>query len=91
MSQAITPIIHSVKGQNGATCTTGTTFIVVISASNATQYCARLSGGSWTSWGSNNTITVSVESDAGPKTIEVQARSSPTGAPASDSITIFKI
>ena len=91
MSQAITPIIHSVKGQNGATCTTGTTFIVVTSASNATQYRARLSGGSWTSWGSNNTITVSVGSTTGPKTIEVQARSSPTGTPASDSITIFKI
>lgn len=88
---AIIPVIHSVKGQNGATCTTGTTFIVVISASNATQYCARLSGGSWTSWGSNNTITVSVGGTAGPKTIEVQARSSPTGTPASDSITIFKI
>lgn len=100
LTQVITPVIHSVKGQNGATCTTGNTFTVVISASNAIEYRARVLGTStwYTStgsgadvWGTGNTISLGGISSTGAKTIEVQARSSVTGTPANDSITIFKI
>lgn len=99
LSQIITPVIHSVKGQNGATCTTNDTFKVVISASNATQYRARVlntsawytsSGSGADAWGTGNTISVGGIA-AGAKTIEVQARSSEGGAVATDSITIFRL
>ena len=92
LQQMISPDIKQVVGQNGATCTKGTTFTVVISANNANQYCARVAGDSWSSWSNSNTITVQVGSSAGPKTIEVKARNSVNpSAEAISTITIFKI
>ena len=92
IQNSVQPHIEKVVGLSGATCTKGTTFTVVISASGANQYCARVSGDSWSPWAAENNISVPVGSTPGAKTIEVKARNSlKPASETSSSIIVFKI
>ena len=88
---SIGPQIFKVTGQNGATCTTGTSFTVVIQATNAVQWRAKVdSGGTWSSWASiTSPITLSVSS-TGAHTIFVEAQNS-SGVTATGQMIMFKI
>lgn len=89
-AQNATPTISKVQGQNGATCTTGSTFTVVISATPSSGASYRVTCGSFDSgWVSNNTITInSVASGANTATVQVK---NAAGTTAQTTFTFFKV
>lgn len=74
IQNTVQPHIEKVVGLGGATCTRSTTFTVVISATGTNEYCARVSGNSWSPWTAENNISVPVGSTPGAKTIEIKTK-----------------
>ena len=90
-AQNATPTISKVQGQNGATCTTGSTFTVVISATPSSGASYRVTCGSFDSgWVSNNTITINRGIVSGANTATVQVKNA-AGTTAQTTFTFFKI
>jgi len=97
-TDTIAPVITKVEGQNGATCTTGTSFTVVITASDngpAGNLRYRVTCGGFDSgWTSSNTITITGLS-TGAKTATIKVSDNPSspdnGNVAQTSYTFFKI
>ncbi len=90
-AQNATPTISKVQGQNGATCTTGSTFTVVISATPSSGARYRVTCGSFDSgWVSNNTITINRGIVSGANTATVQVKNA-AGTTAQTTFTFFKI
>ncbi|MTI84473.1 MAG: hypothetical protein FH756_11335 [Firmicutes bacterium] len=89
------PTITSVKGYNGATCTTGTTFKVVVKAndnnSGPLDFRIKADSGSWSNWTSISNYEVATGiNGGGAHTISVEVRDQ-AGNTANDAITVFKI
>ncbi|MTI82375.1 MAG: hypothetical protein FH756_00440 [Firmicutes bacterium] len=89
------PSIMSVKGYNGATCTTGTTFKVVVKASDnssdSLEFRVKADSGSWSNWTSISNYAVATGiSGGGAHTINVEVRDQ-AGNAANDTMTVFKI
>ena len=76
--EGIGPTIFKVSGQNGATATKGTTFNIVISASGASVYRARLDNSeNWSEWTPvSDPITIDNINTTGAHTIYVEAKNS---------------
>ncbi|WP_157833565.1 hypothetical protein [Desulfotruncus alcoholivorax] len=93
------PDIKKVSGTNGATCTTGSTYTVVISASDngpASNLRYRVTCDSFDSgWVSSNSINITGLTGAGAKTATIMVSDNPTapdsGNVAQTSYTFFKI
>lgn len=88
------PDIKKIEGLNGATCTTGSKFTLVISASdNGPASNLRYKAGNG-SWGSSNKVTVTT-SKTGANTVTVYVSDNPTSPDAGNisqmSFTYFKI
>ncbi len=97
-ADTIAPSITDIKGEDGATCTTGTSFTVVITASdngsdNNLRYRA-ICDGFDSGWVSGNSITITGLS-SGAKTATIKVSDNPTspdsGNISQDSFTFFKI
>jgi len=89
------PTITSVKGYNGATCTTGTTFKVVVKASDnssdSLEFRVKADSGSWSNWTSISNYAVATGiSGGGAHTISVEVRDQ-AGNASNDTMTVFKI
>ncbi|MTI84379.1 MAG: hypothetical protein FH756_10840 [Firmicutes bacterium] len=89
------PVIQKIKGHNGATCTTNSTFSIDVTATdnkiNPPEFRAKADTGSWSSWTQTyNTLTIGGITGNGAHTIEVEVRDA-AGNVARDSITIFKV
>jgi len=86
-----TPTITKVQGQNSATCTTGSTFTVVISATPSSGASYRVTCGSFDSgWVSNNTITITSDIVSGANTATVQVKNTASST-AQTTFTFFKV
>jgi len=88
------PVITKVEGLNGATCTTGSTFSMVVTASdNGPVSNLRYKVGSG-SWGSSNTVTAT-SLNAGANTVTIYVSDNPTtpdsGNISQTSFTFFKL
>lgn len=95
IDQKIPPVVTSVKGHNGATCTSRTSIDIVINASGAKRYRIKANSGSWSNWYASNILTATSLAQ-GANTIYVEASNSEDpvnkpGAIASGSTLIFKI
>jgi hypothetical protein len=85
------PQIQKISGLNGATCTTGTTFSVVIQASGATEYRVKADTGPWSEWTPvDSPVMATGISGTGTHTIYVEARNA-SGATASGQMVMFKL
>ncbi|SHE97180.1 hypothetical protein SAMN02745218_01177 [Desulfofundulus australicus DSM 11792] len=85
------PTITKVQGQNGATCTTGSTFTVVISATPSSGVNYRVTCGSFDSgWVTSNAITISSGIVSGANTATVQVKNA-AGTVAQTMFTFFKV
>ncbi|MDI6908019.1 MAG: hypothetical protein QMC81_11120, partial [Thermoanaerobacterales bacterium] len=85
------PTITRVQGLNNATCTTGTTFSVVVQAAGATECRAKVDNGAWTGWVPiGSPVMVTGITLTGAHTIYVEARGS-TGATATGQMMMFKL
>lgn len=85
------PTITKVQGQNGATCTAGSTFTVVISTAPSSGVQYRVTCGSFDSgWVSSNTITITSGIVSGANTATVQVKNA-AGAVAQTTFTFFKV
>jgi len=89
LKSSIAPTITKVSGLNGATCTKTSSFTVVIDASGASEYRAKVDSGSYTPWTTSKNITLSNISN-GVHNIDVQVRNT-NGAIAEGSMTIFRL
>ncbi|HOV79441.1 MAG TPA: hypothetical protein PK728_04985 [Bacillota bacterium] len=90
-AQNTAPEINRVQGQNGATCTTGTSFMVVISATPSSGASYRVTCGMFDSgWVSSNTITITGGIVSGANTAIIQVKNS-LGTTAQTAFTFFKI
>lgn len=93
------PVITKIQGLNGATCTRGTNFTLVVTASDngpPSNLRYRAVCGSFDSgWLSTNQITITGLSAPGPKTAAVMVSDNPTnpdgGNIAQSTFTFFKI
>ncbi len=97
-TDTIAPTIKKVQGQNGATCTTSSSFTVVITASDNgpdsnLRYRA-ICDGFDSGWSSSNTIALTGLT-SGPKTATIRVSDNPTtpdnGNVSHESFTFFKI
>lgn len=87
---AAAPHLHRVRGLNGATATTTSSFSVVVDASGATEFRARREGGVWTGWTSvNNPVSVP-DLIAGANTIQAEVRNA-AGATATGRMIAFRL
>jgi hypothetical protein len=90
-AQNAAPRIEKVQGLNGATCTTGSSFTVVISASPSSNVQYRVTCGSFDSgWTTSNQITISSGLVSGANTATVQVKNA-VGNTAQASFTFFKL
>ena len=89
---ATPPTIKKIKGQNNATCTTGSSFTLVIFAEPSSGVQYRVTCGTFDSgWTANNTITISSGIVSGVNTATVQVKNTATGATSQETFTFFKI
>lgn len=97
-NDTIAPVINKVEGQNGATCTTGSTFTVVINASDNgpdgnLRYRVNCDGYD-SGWVSNNNVTITGLS-TGSKTATIKVSDNPSepdsGNVSQTTYTFFKI
>ena len=91
-AQNAIPVINKAQGLNGATCTTGTSFTVVIVATPGSGVTYRVTCGVFDSgWVANSSITInSGLTTAGAKTATVQVKNE-AGNIAQTAFTFFKI
>ena len=89
MQANIAPTINSIKGLGGATCTTNSNFTVVIGASGASEYRAKVDNGSYTSWGASDSINLTGITE-GAHIITVEARNA-GGKTAKKLFSMFRI
>lgn len=90
-AQSTAPQINKVQGLNGATCTSGSTFTVVISATPGSGVNYRVTCGSFDSgWVTSNAITISSGIVSGANTATVQVKNA-AGAVAQATFTFFKV
>jgi len=99
MAQNMAPTITNVQGLNYATCTTGTEFTLIISASDngpASNLRYRVECNGYDSgWVNNSTLTITGLTTTGAKTATVKVSDNPTspdnGNISQESLTFFKI
>ncbi|MCL6479544.1 MAG: hypothetical protein K6T65_14255 [Peptococcaceae bacterium] len=85
-----TPMINRVQGLNGATCTTGSSFTVVITSTPSTNVQYRVTCGSFDSgWTTNNTITITDGIANGANTITAYVKNA-VGNTATATLVFFK-
>ncbi|MCL6557716.1 MAG: hypothetical protein K6U74_02725 [Firmicutes bacterium] len=90
-AQNAAPVINKVQGQNGATCTSGSSFTVVISATPSSGVSYRVTCGTFDSgWTVSNTVTVNSGIVSGANTATVQVKNA-AGTTAQTTFTFFKI
>lgn len=89
VAQNTVPIINSIKGSNGATCTTNGIFKLAIQASGTTEYRAWIDGGPDSGWKTSNIIQLTGIS-TGVKDINVIVRNN-NGVETSGMLTIFSL
>jgi len=87
----LAPQILKISGLNGATCTTGSTFSVVVDAVGATEFRVKADTGSWSSWTSvGSPATAAGISGSGAHTIYVEVRNA-GGTVSSGQMVVFKL
>ncbi|NPV89606.1 MAG: hypothetical protein HPY50_02365 [Firmicutes bacterium] len=92
ISNNIVPNIDSINGVNGATCTTGNEFTLVISANPSSDVTYRVQCGSFDSgWVTGNTITITDLSVTGAYQALCQVKHDSSGMTAQKDFTFFKI
>lgn len=91
IQSSVGPQILKVRGLNGATATRTNTFTVTVEAANATEFRARVDGGSWSAWTPVSTPIALAGFDAyGAHTIYVEVRNA-SGATATGQMTAFRL
>lgn len=91
LQNSMAPVLLKVSGYNGATCTIGTTFNVVVQAPGATEFRVKADTGSWSSWVPvSGYATATGITGTGAHTVFVEARNS-AGAVTSGQMTVFKL
>jgi len=85
------PSIEKVQGKNGSTCTTGSSYIVVIASNPSSGVSYRVTCNSYDSgWVSNNNIVISSGIVSGANTATIKVRNN-MGNESSTALTFFKI
>ncbi|SHE97083.1 hypothetical protein SAMN02745218_01174 [Desulfofundulus australicus DSM 11792] len=91
LQNSMVPVILRISGYNGATCTTGSTFNVVVQAPGATEFRVKADTGSWSAWTPvSGYATATGITGNGAHTIFVEVRNA-AGATASGQMTMFKL
>lgn len=92
IKSSIVPEIQEIKGYLNATCTTGSTFKVVVNTSNADEFRVKADTGSWSSWVPvSSYATATGITGTGVHTISVEVRNSALGTTAAGQMTMFKV
>ncbi|OPY63697.1 MAG: hypothetical protein A4E56_00420 [Pelotomaculum sp. PtaU1.Bin065] len=85
------PTIEKVQGKNGSTCTTGSSYTVVIASNPSSGVSYRVTCNSYDSgWVSNNNIVISSGIVSGANTATIRVRNN-MGNESSTTLTFFKI
>ncbi|WP_041282925.1 hypothetical protein [Desulfofundulus kuznetsovii] len=91
LQNSMAPMILKISGYNGATCTTGSTFNVVVQAPGATEFRVKADTGNWSAWTPvSGYATATGITGNGAHTIFVEVRNA-AGATASGQMTMFKL
>ncbi|MCL6560924.1 MAG: hypothetical protein K6U74_19475 [Firmicutes bacterium] len=91
LQNSMAPVLLKVSGYNGATCTTGSTFNVVVQASGATEFRVKADTGSWSSWVPvSGYATATGITGTRAHTIFVEVKNA-AGAITTGQMTVFKL
>lgn len=91
IQSSVGPQILKVRGLNGATATRTNTFSVTVEAANATEFRAKVDGGTWSAWTPvSSPLTLAGFDAYGAHTVYVEVRNA-SGATSAGQMTAFRL